>query len=112
MRYVGQAAVAALMLCALLWFAGCSTSSGQAENSLVVTPARAFLTPRSSQAFTTNLPVHWRVVEENGGTITPAGVYTAPDSASTFHVVATCISDDSITRTVEIFVAWARQADR
>ena len=31
-------------------------------------------------------PVAWRVVEAEGGTITPAGLYTAPAKPGTFHV--------------------------
>jgi hypothetical protein len=31
-------------------------------------------------------PVLWRVVEPGGGTITGAGVYTAPAETGTFHV--------------------------
>ncbi len=31
-------------------------------------------------------PVGWRVVEEGGGTINGAGLYTAPAIAGTFHV--------------------------
>ncbi len=31
-------------------------------------------------------PVSWSVVEPDGGTITPAGLYTAPAHTGTFHV--------------------------
>jgi chitinase len=31
-------------------------------------------------------PVAWRVVEAEGGTITAAGLYTAPAATGTFHV--------------------------
>jgi hypothetical protein len=31
-------------------------------------------------------PIAWRVVEAEGGTITPAGLYTAPAKPGTFHV--------------------------
>jgi hypothetical protein len=31
-------------------------------------------------------PVGWRVVEPNGGSITGAGLYTAPGAAGTYHV--------------------------
>lgn len=33
-------------------------------------------------------PVAWRVVEPGGGEVTPAGLYTAPQTAGTFHVEA------------------------
>ncbi|WP_285571232.1 hypothetical protein [Geothrix limicola] len=31
-------------------------------------------------------PVAWRVMETGGGTITAAGLYTAPDTPGTYHV--------------------------
>ncbi len=31
-------------------------------------------------------PVGWRVVEQGGGSITPAGIYTAPAQPGTYHV--------------------------
>jgi len=31
-------------------------------------------------------PVGWRVVESGGGTITSAGLYTAPRAAGTYHI--------------------------
>jgi len=104
MRYIGLAAIAGLMLFVLLSTVGCSANSGQALTTLVVTPPTAFLHPGDSQEFTTNMPVYWRVVEEEGGKVTPAGVYTAPYYVSTYHIVATCITDASITRTVAITV--------
>jgi hypothetical protein len=45
---------------------------------------------------TSNTAVTWSVQEGvAGGTITPAGVYTAPENAGTYHVVATSAADGS-----------------
>lgn len=42
----------------------------------------------------TNPSVTWRVEEgDAGGTITPAGVYTAPRIPGTYHVIATSVED-------------------
>jgi len=41
----------------------------------------------------TQTAVTWSVVEPSGGSITSAGVYTAPASAGTFHVKATSQAD-------------------
>ncbi|MHB9110986.1 MAG: hypothetical protein ACYDCO_28345 [Armatimonadota bacterium] len=106
MRYISLAALAALVLFILLLAAGCSTSSGQAARSLVVTPDTTSVTPGGTTTFTANMPVHWSVREEGGGTITAAGVYTAPYFANTFHIVATCTSDSTITREATVTVAW------
>lgn len=40
-----------------------------------------------------NLAVTWTVAEENAGSITPEGLYTAPDLPGVFHVVATSQAD-------------------
>lgn len=42
---------------------------------------------------TTNTAVTWSVQEANAGIITPGGVYTAPSTAGTYHVVATSVAD-------------------
>jgi PKD repeat protein len=50
--------------------------------------------------------VDWSVEEgDAGGTITPEGLYTAPSSPGTFHVVATSKSDPSKRATAAVSVA-------
>lgn len=67
--------------------------------TLVLRPTAVALIPGASQAFQAEInypegvrplrqPVAWSVVEPGGGTITPAGVYTAPARYGTFHVEA------------------------
>jgi hypothetical protein len=52
----------------------------------------------------TNQGITWSVREgPSGGTITSAGLYTAPSAAGTYHVVATSVADP--TRTAEGSVA-------
>jgi hypothetical protein len=43
--------------------------------------------------FATNTAVTWAVVEAGGGSVTAAGVYTAPTALGTYHVRATCVAD-------------------
>jgi hypothetical protein len=63
--------------------------------SVTVTPSYLGLLPGATQTFaatvagTNNQAITWSVVESGGGSITPTGVYTAPNSNSTFHVRAT-----------------------
>lgn len=52
----------------------------------------------------TNQGVIWSVVESNGGSITQGGVYTAPQTAGTFHVTATSTADTSISATATVTV--------
>jgi hypothetical protein len=86
-------------------------SGGAGANGVVVTisPASGTLVAKSSQYFTctvtgeANASCTWKVTEPNGGTISAAGLYVAPDGAGTFHVVATSPdSADSATATVTV----------
>lgn len=77
-----------------------------------VSPTPATLTLGQSQSFTatvtgsSNAAVNWSVQEgEAGGTITAAGVYTAPTNAGgTFHVVAVSQADPTESATAVITV--------
>jgi len=53
---------------------------------------------------TSDTAVSWRVTESGGGTVTSAGVYTAPSSAGTYHVVATAHASSAATATATITV--------
>ncbi len=65
--------------------------------ALSLRPVAVTLAPGATQAFQAEInyqegmrylrqPVGWRVVEADGGTITGAGLYTAPAATGTFHV--------------------------
>ena len=105
MGIVGRVAAIVLLLAGVLGLGGCSANGGRAAGSVAVTPTSALLAPGSTQVFTANVPVQWRVLEDDGGYITGAGVYTAPGTPGTFHVVATSLSDTSKTRTATVTVA-------
>ncbi len=54
---------------------------------------------------TTNMAVTWTIQEAPaGGSITSAGVYTAPQVAGTYHVVATSVADTTQSATATISV--------
>ncbi len=96
MRYVVIAMLAAVGL-------GCGGGAkGPApvqSISVTLSPAGASLWTGGSQTFvatvsgTTNQGVSWSVVEAAGGTVSPAGRYTAPGVAGIFHVKATSAAD-------------------
>jgi len=72
--------------------------------AVTISPASATLDACRSVTFTAtvsgtgNQSVAWSVKEGvAGGTITPAGAYTAPSTAGTFHVVATSAADPTNT---------------
>ncbi|WP_026853913.1 hypothetical protein [Geothrix fermentans] len=65
--------------------------------ALSLRPVAVSLVPGGTQSFQAEVnypegvrylrqPVGWRVVEAGGGTITGAGLYTAPATAGTYHV--------------------------
>ncbi len=56
-----------------------------------------------------NAVVNWSVAEgEGGGSITPTGLYTAPDTPGTYHVVATSPSNPAITGQMAVRVVPAK----
>ncbi len=78
-----------------------SLTVNPASVQIGVSPPMATLNMGATQAFsatvtgTPNTAVTWSVVEADGGSITPAGVYTAPARLGTFHVKATSQADGS-----------------
>jgi hypothetical protein len=66
--------------------------------SVTVAPNPATVFQGSMQTFTAtvtaiNTAVTWAVQEAGGGSITSAGVYTAPAITGTYHVIATSVAD-------------------
>lgn len=49
--------------------------------------------------------VTWSVQEVGGGTITTGGLYQAPTTAGTYHVVATSNEDSSVSKSAAV-VVW------
>ncbi len=92
-----------LSLIALTLLSSCgggSTPAGQADVSITIIPATATVPQGGSQSFfatvkgTSNTAVTWTVQEgAAGGTITSEGLYTAPGTPGTYHVVATSLAD-------------------
>jgi hypothetical protein len=76
---------------------------------IAVTPSFATLDPSTSRAFGASIAgpsqtVTWRVAEAGGGTVTPAGVYTAPGTNGIYHLVATGVADPTMVTTVPVLV--------
>src|SRR6266851_1420342 len=78
-----------------------------------VSPGGASTPPGGTATFTATVTgttagqstaVTWSVQEAGGGTVSAAGVYTAPGTAGTYHVVATSVADTSKTGTANVFV--------
>jgi acyl-coenzyme A thioesterase PaaI-like protein len=82
--------------------------------AITVSPSTAQLLPSAPQTFvatvtgTTNTSVVWQVTETStGGTIDAAGLYHAPSSPGTFHVVATSVADGTKSATATVTVTAA-----
>jgi Tol biopolymer transport system component len=104
--------LAALMTIALLVFlvaCGGSSSNG-GSTPPPVTQVKLNMTTASSLVgqtaqFAANVPVTWAVTESNGGSITSAGLYTAPKNVGSFHIVATSTQDKSKSATASVDVS-------
>ena len=84
--------------------------------TVTIDPASVALETGSQQTFTatvtgsSNASVTWSVGEASGGSVTSAGVYTAPGAAGTFHVIATSAADPTKSATATLAVTLAPQA--
>ena len=98
--------MAGLLLIIALFISACKGERGggnvtpAAVVSVSIAPATATVTVGGSQTFaatvseSANTAVTFSVQEgASGGTITAGGVYTAPTTAGTFHVIATSATD-------------------
>ena len=77
--------------------------TGQTASGITITPANATLQVNGTQQFGANIPVTWSV-GLNSGSITPAGLYTAPAYQGMFLVKATSIADPTKSVTATVFV--------
>ncbi len=90
------------------------TVKGGEAISVTVSPGTATVGLGGFQTFTAsvsgseNTAVNWSVTEAGGGTITAAGLYTAPNTAGTFTVVATSAADSSKSASAKVTVTTAQ----
>lgn len=80
---------AALFCAMLLLIAGCSSGGG---NALSIKTSSGSVTPDGSITLYASKAVTWSIEESNGGSITSAGVYTAPAFSGSYHVQATTVA--------------------
>ncbi|WP_224247839.1 Ig-like domain-containing protein [Hyalangium gracile] len=80
--------------------------------SVSVNPTSVSIAPNTTYAFTatvsnaSNPAVTWSVSEgAAGGSIEASGLYTAPATTGTYHVVATSVADPSRSATATVYVA-------
>ena len=82
--------------------------------TVAVSPSVAATLPSGTATFTATVSgtsggqstaVNWSVQETGGGTISAAGVYTAPSTTGTYHVVATSVADATKSGTATVNVS-------
>jgi hypothetical protein len=98
--------IGALVLLALfVVLTGCG-GGGPTPIVVSISPSTANLNQGGAQSFTASVAVNWAVQEgAAGGSITNMGVYTAPNKAGTFHVIATSQADTTKSTTATVTVA-------
>jgi len=73
-------------------------------SGISVTPSAARLQVNGTQHFAANTPVMWSVASQNGGSITSAGLYTAPALQGMYLIKAISIADPTKTTTATVMV--------
>jgi hypothetical protein len=99
----------------MLQVATVTVKASAATASVAITPSSSAVDACQTVAFAAtvsgaaNPGITWSVREGlAGGSITPAGVYTAPSSAGTYHVVATSLADPTRPAEGSVTVAAER----
>ncbi|MCA1826741.1 MAG: Ig-like domain-containing protein [Myxococcales bacterium] len=78
--------------------------------SISIDPTSANVAPGATRQFTatvtgsSNISVNWTVSESGGGSVSTTGLYTAPATAGTYHVLATSAADTSRSATATVTV--------
>ncbi len=101
---------AALAVALLALATACDKAPPPPEVVVTVVPGTAAVDPGKTQLFAAqvtgvaNQAVVWSVQESGGGTITAGGLYTAPATRGTYHVVATSHVDRTRSGTALVYV--------
>lgn len=78
--------------------------------SVTINPITASVQVNQTQQFTAavfsspNVAVRWSLLESDSGMVSNSGLYTAPATPGTFHVVATSVADPSVSATAAVLV--------
>ena len=84
---------------------GSSGGASPQQPSFGIAPVSAEVRQGDTRQFTAPAQSHWSVQEgAAGGSITSAGLYTAPTAAGTFHVIATSQATPSQTATATVTI--------
>lgn len=105
-----------LLVVLSLVMVACGGDDDNDKVSISISPATATVKAGTSQTFTAsvtgtkNTAVTWAVTEASGGSVTSAGIYTAPATAGTYHVTATSVADKKKSASAAITVTPLEKA--
>jgi beta-glucanase (GH16 family) len=107
----------------LLFTSACGGSSGGGTTTqtvtIAMTPTLSVIDASTTLQYTatvsgaTNTGVTWSITEgSTGGSVSSTGLYTAPTTSGTYHIVATSVADTTQTVTATVYVdaavsSWA-----
>lgn len=107
---VGFLAISAL----LLGLSGCGGGHGSVSStlSIAIFPTSTTVAPGGQRGFqyalsgtgTTQTGVVWSVKEAGGGTVDNNGIYTAPNTPGTYHVVVSSVANPAVSATATVTV--------
>ncbi len=106
----GAAVVRATSVADPTKFADASVTIITAPVSVSISPTSATVTTGATRQFTAtvanaaNTNVTWSVQEGSGGSVNATGLYTAPGTPGTFHVIATSVQDNTKSATATVTV--------
>ena len=99
-----------LLLLATLWTACQDDEGPQLPDRLVITVnGETLIDPGTILLFSANMDVNWYVEDDNGGTITEDGIYTAPFNNGTYAVRAVSKEDETRTDAIELVITDIRE---
>ncbi|MBK9519499.1 MAG: hypothetical protein IPO09_19625 [Anaeromyxobacter sp.] len=112
-------ATVACTFAALLTLGACAANLSGDDADLQVMPAAASVPTNGQVAFAAqavgavSTAITWSILEGSpaGGSVSGTGLYTAPASTGTFHVVATSVEVPALSATAQVFVEQPTETD-
>lgn len=88
-------------------FSACEEDVPTLPITLSISPSGTnAIPPGKTLLFNANAEVGWEVPDTLGGTITQEGIYTAPNKAGTYTIVAISKEDPAVTATYRVYVSF------
>lgn len=103
--------ISAALFAGMILLMGCGGSKAVSAVAISISPLTATVARGTTKSFTgtvtgtTTTGVTWNVLEgATGGSVSSVGLYTAPASTGTYHVVVTSVADISKSASATITV--------